>query len=84
MIRCLLQDGDRFLLAARKRKKNKSANYVISSSGDDLSRGRSELSVTFSHYCTVFLLFVAVQWELCRQGSVKFSGNGVYNLRQRL
>merc|ERR1719482_2012483 len=33
-----LKDGDRFLLAARKRKKNKSSNYLISLDKDDLNR----------------------------------------------
>merc|ERR1719446_177 len=33
-----LKDGDQFLLAARKRKKNKSSNYLISLDKDDLSR----------------------------------------------
>jgi len=33
-----LKDGDQFLLAARKRKKNKSSNYLISLDKDDLAR----------------------------------------------
>ena len=33
-----LKDGDQFLLAARKRKKNKSSNYLISLDKDDLTR----------------------------------------------
>jgi len=33
-----LKEGDQFLLAARKRKKNKSSNYLISLDKDDLAR----------------------------------------------
>lgn len=33
-----LKDGDQFLLASRKRKKNKASNYLISLDKDDLSR----------------------------------------------
>jgi len=33
-----LKDGDQFLLAARKRKKNKSSNYLISLDKEDLAR----------------------------------------------
>mmetsp|Transcript_22864 Transcript_22864/g.74011 ORF Transcript_22864/g.74011 Transcript_22864/m.74011 type:complete len:496 (-) Transcript_22864:680-2167(-) len=33
-----LKEGDKFLMAARKRKKNKSSNYLISLDKDDLSR----------------------------------------------
>jgi len=33
-----LKEGDKFLLAARKRKKNKSSNYLISLDKDDLNR----------------------------------------------
>mmetsp|Transcript_7598 Transcript_7598/g.19667 ORF Transcript_7598/g.19667 Transcript_7598/m.19667 type:complete len:538 (-) Transcript_7598:993-2606(-) len=33
-----LKDGDRFLLAARRRKKSKSSNYLISTNREDLSR----------------------------------------------
>merc|ERR1719191_843409 len=33
-----LKEGDQFLLAARKRKKNKSSNYLISLDKEDLAR----------------------------------------------
>jgi len=33
-----LREGDKFLLAARKRKKNKSSNYLLSLDKDDLNR----------------------------------------------
>ena len=33
-----LKEGDKFLMAARKRKKNKSSNYLISLDKDDLAR----------------------------------------------
>jgi len=33
-----LKEGDKFLLAARKRKKNKSSNYLLSLDKDDLAR----------------------------------------------
>jgi len=33
-----LQDGDRFLLAARRRKKSKTSNFLISLESDDLAR----------------------------------------------
>merc|ERR1719316_785606 len=38
MYEIYLKDGDQFLLAARKRKKNKSSNYLISLDKDDLAR----------------------------------------------
>jgi tubby-related protein 1 len=33
-----LQDGDRFLLTARRRKKSKTSNFLISLESDDLAR----------------------------------------------
>jgi hypothetical protein len=33
-----LQDGGRFLLAARRRKKSKTSNFLISLESDDLAR----------------------------------------------
>jgi tubby-related protein 1 len=58
-----LKEGDKFLMAARKRKKNKSSNYLISLDKDDLSRNSGNF------YGKLRSNFIGTEFTLYDKGS---------------
>lgn len=52
-----MKDGDRFLMAAKKRSKQRTSNYLISSNKDDMSKGANFMGKL---RCVLFLLHLYV------------------------
>ncbi|PRP76532.1 tubby protein [Planoprotostelium fungivorum] len=86
-----LEEGERFLLAARKRKKSKTSNYLISLERGDLNRnsgnfvGKVNIDVTYQKVtCKVRSNFTGTEFVIYDRGVAPGKDNSNVGTRQEL